>query len=60
MIYAGSGFLTVHAAEHGQKTLYLPEKYTVEEVYEEKVYGKETDVLHLEMAEGETKMFRLQ
>ncbi len=59
VIYAGSGYLTVHAAECGEKTIYLPKKYTALEVYEEKLYGQEMDVLQLKMAEGETKMWRL-
>ncbi len=60
VIYEGSGFLTIHATSGGHKKIRLKEACTPYEVYEEKAYGEKTDILELDIEEGQTKMFRLQ
>lgn len=59
VIYAGSGYLTIHASTGGEKTIHLAHPCTPIEVYENKKYGENTDLLRFFMTEGETKMFAL-
>ena len=59
VIYASRNFVTIHASTSGVKTLYLPKKCSPVEVYEEKLYGKCTDKITIEMLRGETKTFRI-
>lgn len=60
VIYAGSGYVAIHASKSGEKKISLPEKAICTEVYEEKVYGEKTDLITCFMEEGETKMFRTE
>ncbi len=57
VIYAGANYVTFHASSTGKKTVHFPEKVTVYEVYEDKVYAENTDVLEFSAYLGETKMF---
>lgn len=59
VVYANRNYITVHASKTGDITLKLPQKATVTEVYENKVYAENTDTFSLPMVLGETKMFAL-
>ena len=57
--YIGANYVTFHASSTGKKTLKLPEKATVFEVYEGKCYGENVTEFSFDAYLGETKMFRL-
>lgn len=59
IVYANKNYITIHAAASGSKTIRLPEKASVTEVYDGTVYGTNVDTFQVEMLKGETKMFRL-
>ena len=59
VLYANRSYVTLHAAKTGKKTVYLPEKYDVTEVYENKLYAKNSDKVEFELLKGQTVMFRL-
>lgn len=58
VLYANKNFVTVHAAKAGKKKIFLREKCYPYELYEERFYAH-GDVIELELAEGETRMFAL-
>lgn len=58
-ILVNNNFLTVHAAYTGKHTIYLKENCNPFEVYEKKYYGKNIDVLEVDMKKGDTLMFSL-
>jgi len=60
VIYANKNFLTVHSSHNGKTEISLPEKCDIIELYENKVYGKDTDHITFDMYYGETKMFYLK
>lgn len=57
VIYIGANYITFHATTSGKKIIRFPQKVTVYEVYEEKTYAKDTDVVEFDISFGETKMF---
>lgn len=59
ILYANDHFVVLHAASTGEKTLRLPRKATVFEVYEKRFYGSQTQEITFPMHFGETKMFSL-
>lgn len=60
VLYANQNYLTVHAASTGVKTIRLPKKCTVTEVYENQCYGRDTDSFQVSLVKGQTVMFRLE
>ena len=60
VIYTGSGYLTIHATESGNKKILFPKTCSPYEVYERNFYAENTMELQFEMEEGETKMFYLK
>lgn len=59
VLYANPNYITLHASHSGKVKIKLPAKKDVWEVYENKCYGKSTDVIEYEAIYGETKMFKL-
>ncbi len=59
ILYANEHFIVLHAASTGEKTLHLKRPATVVELYENKVYGTDTQQITFSMYKGETKMFSL-
>ena len=59
VLFANRNYITYHASETGTKTIKLPKKCNVYEVYEGKYYAKDATEFTFETYLGETKMFRL-
>ncbi len=57
VVYAGANYVTFHSSASGKKTLRFPKKVRIYEVYEDKLYAENTDVLEFDTYLGETKMF---
>ncbi|MHB8993631.1 MAG: beta-galactosidase [Armatimonadota bacterium] len=51
------GFVSIHAASPGEKTLRLPKKVVVTDLVTGEKMGGPTDCLVLQMAKGETRLF---
>lgn len=60
VVYANRNYITVHHSHTGKIEIKLPRKADVWEVYENKCYGTNTDVITYDGVFGETKMFRLK
>ena len=60
VLYANRHYVVLHAASSGEKTVRLPQKASAWEVYEEKLYSRESNVIQFSMTRGETKMFELR
>ncbi len=60
VLFQNKNYVVIHASESGRKTIKLPKACSPYEVYEDKLYGSDTDVLELDMLLGETKMFELR
>ncbi len=60
VLYVNRNFITFHASKSGKAKIKLPEKCDIYELYEDKFYGSNTDILEFDINFGETKMFRLQ
>lgn len=60
VLYANRHYVVLHAASSGEKTVCLPQKASAWEVYEEKLYSRESNVIQFSMTRGETKMFELR
>ncbi|MDD4537718.1 MAG: hypothetical protein PHT80_01790 [Lentisphaeria bacterium] len=58
-LYASRNFVTVHAANSGEKCLRLPAVCSPYELYERQTYGEDTREIRFSMLRGETKMFSL-
>jgi len=58
-IYAGAGFVTLHAAYTGKHTLRFPTTCSPYEVYEKRFYGENITELEVFLHRGETRMFSL-
>lgn len=56
-IYANENFVNIHAKFTGKHILHLKKKCSPYEVYEKKFYGRNTDILELEMYKGQTLTF---
>ena len=59
VFYIGRNYITVHASTDCPITLKFPQKCTLKEVYEDKIYTENATELTLHMYIGETKMFRI-
>lgn len=60
VLHVNKNFLTLHAAHSGEVNIKLPKKCTPFELYEEKNYGENTDILTFNIKKGQTKMFHLK
>lgn len=59
VVYAGRGFLAIHAASAGEKVLRLPRRRRVSPLLPEGP-AQVTDTLRLSLAQYETRLFRVQ
>ncbi|MBE6562100.1 MAG: hypothetical protein E7662_13350 [Ruminococcaceae bacterium] len=59
VLFANRNYVTFHASFSGTKTLRLPRRCTVREVYEDKIYATDADSVTFDAYLGETKMFEL-
>ena len=60
VLYANRDYITLHASSSGRKVIRLPRKASAYELYEEKYYSKNSDVIDLDALKGETYMFELK
>jgi hypothetical protein len=60
VVYANKNYVTVHAASSGVKTIHLPEKRDVVDVYDGTVAATNADTFCVDLRRGETRMFRLK
>ena len=60
VLFVGKNYITFHAASGGKKTLTLPKRAKVTEVYENKVYAENAKEIRFECYFGETKTFRIE
>ncbi len=60
VLHVNKNFLTLHAAHSGEVNIKLPKNCTAFELYEEKNYSENSDVLKFNIKKGETKMFYLK
>ena len=60
VFYANRNYITIHASEGGLKTIKLPGKYDIYDVYDEKFAVKESEEIQIEMYKGETRMFEIR
>ena len=59
-MYVNSNYITFHAASSGEKTITLPAREDLYEVYEDVYYCKDSDTVTFSIQKGETKMFMRQ
>lgn len=59
VLYAGRGFVTIHATESGEKTIYFPEKCTVTDAYCDEPLGESVTHININMLKGETVTLRV-
>lgn len=60
VLYVNSNYITFHAASSGEKTITLPAREDLYEVYEDVYYCKDSDTVTFSIQKGETKMFMRQ
>lgn len=59
VLYAGHGYITLHASSSGEKHLRFPVPCSPWEAYEEKYYGRNISELTVRMHRGQTLMFEI-
>lgn len=59
VLYANKYYVAIHGTKSGTKTIKLPQKCKVTEVYENKVYCENSDIIEFNLNKGETKMFEI-
>lgn len=59
VIYANNHYVGVHSGEAGKKTIYLPKKYSVYDVFEKKFVSMDTDKIVYNADANDTHIFRL-
>ncbi len=59
VVYVGNGLLGIHAASKGTKTIRLPKKSVLKDVYSRKK-AFTADIIELDMDEFETRLFTIQ
>ncbi len=59
IIWSNSGYVGVHSATTGAKTIKLPSNYAVYDVFEEKFISMDTDTIEYENKLNDTHLFRL-
>ena len=57
VLYANENFVTVHAREDGERTVYFKSPCSPYEVYEKRYYGHNVTQIRVDMKLGETKMW---
>lgn len=57
VIYVGANYVTFHSSSSGKRKIHFPQKVSVYEVYEDKIYAENTDTVEFDTYLGETKMF---
>jgi hypothetical protein len=60
VLYANRDYITLHASSSGKKVIRLPQRASAFEVYEEKYYSEDSDVIVLDALKGDTYMFELK
>ena len=58
-IYANENFVNIHAKFTGKHILHFKQKCNPYEIYEKKLYGKNVDILELDMYKGQTLTFSI-
>ena len=59
VIYANNHYVALHSTEGGTKTISLPEKHSVYDVFAEKFVSMDTDTITYEHDAKDTKLYRL-
>lgn len=59
-VYANENFVNIHAKFTGKHILHFKNKCNPYEIYEKKYYGRDIDVLELDMYKGQTLTFSVQ
>lgn len=59
IVFANNHYVTIHSAFAGKRTISLPEKVSVYDVYADKFVSMNTDKIEIELKDGETRMYRL-
>ena len=59
VIYANNHYVALHSAEGGTKTISLPEKHSVYDVFAEEFVSMDTDTITYEHDAKDTKLYRL-
>ena len=58
VIYVGNGFLGIHAASEGKKTIRLPQKHKIKAIFGAKLCGT-TDTIEIELSKFATAFFEI-
>ncbi len=56
-VYANENFVNIHAKFTGKHILHFKNKCNPYEIYEKKYYGRDVEVLELDMYKGQTLTF---
>lgn len=59
VIYANSDYVSLHTLFAGERTIQLPEKATVQDVFSGEILARDTDSFSFQIAGKETRLFRL-
>jgi len=59
VLYSDENYVSLHAKDDGRRQIRLKGKCSPYEVYEHKAYGRDADVIEVDMKKGETKTWRL-
>ena len=59
VIYVGNGYVGIHAATAGQKTICLPQKCRISTIFGSNVHEDSTDSISFGLAQYETALFRI-
>ena len=59
VIYSGGGYLGLHSSSGGKKTVKLPKKLTVTPIFGANIEAQETDIIHFELGDCGTALFRV-
>jgi len=59
VVYANKNYITIHAASSGPKTINLPGRQEVTDVYDGSLVASDAQAFTVDMLRGETRMFRL-
>jgi hypothetical protein len=59
VVYAGNGYIALHAASGGKKAINLPSAARVISVFGAKISEEVTDILEFELKENETALFKI-
>lgn len=59
VIHANSDYVSLHTLFSGERTVYLPEKVTVQDVFSGEILARDTDCFTFQISGKETRLFRL-